>query len=186
MRSLLIIISFLFITTATLCQPLNDLCDGNKYGVVFYYAGDTVIVPCDTMIMINASTYKLYDLIFKSRKNANQNERLKDRLHEESKRLYEMRIREQQDYILKLENRTDSLVHASLAVVKRTVSGLENVGLSIDKVNNEVHHANTNIAEAITIIEAEKKNTARQKLRWAAGGVTVGVAVTALLFGLSK
>jgi hypothetical protein len=183
MRILLTLLFLLFAGKAVSQQLLSNLCDKNKYAVAFFYKGDTVVIPCDTLVLVNTSTYRLYDLIFKN-KGLNKNEKLLNSLYDNAKILYETRIAEQQKEIQKLASQNDSLIHASLKLVQSAIPQLGRLDTSLVQAAHSVEKANVKIDEAIGMMQSEVRSSNKRKLKWGAGGFVLGIVTTAIIFAI--
>jgi hypothetical protein len=184
----LLILSILFATGKLFSQQtLQSLCEKDKYAVMFFYKGDIVTIPCDTLVVVNTATYRLYDLVFRSNsKTLSKNEKLINSLYDNSKVLYEHRIIEQQKDIERLQNQNDSLIRKSLALVKNTSPQLDRVDASLTEATRSIEKANSNIEEAITMVRSEMRTSNRRKVKWGLGGFGLGVITTALILSLGE
>jgi hypothetical protein len=159
-------------------------CEKNEYSIVRFYRGDSILVNCDTVFLVNTSTYKVYADVFKNFNAKNSDVKRLALLFDQSKALYENRIQQQTVEYQSLKKQFDELVLRSQSVVQQTSENLLTVDKSLLRIDRNVASAQANIEEAKKLIREEIRLGNKQRLKWGIGGLLVGVGVSTILFAI--
>jgi hypothetical protein len=162
----------------------ENWCSKNEYSVMRFYQGDSILVNCDTVFLINTATYKLYADVFKNFNAKNSDVKRLVTLFDQSKALYENRIQQQGLEYQALKKEFDGLMSKSQTVVQQTTDKLSAVDNSLVRIDRNVASAQANIEEAKNLIRQEIRLGNKQRLKWGLGGLVVGVGITTILFAI--
>ena len=162
----------------------QNWCMQKDYSVLRFYKGDTVLITCDTVFLVNTSTYRLYADVFRNFNSKNSDVRKLAALFDQSKELYENRIHQQTAEYEALKKQFDDLVHQSQALVHQTSDKLIAVDNTLNRIDRNISNAQTNIDEAKKLIREEMRLGNKQRLKWGIGGLGVGVVITAVAFAI--
>ncbi len=176
-------ICFFLITagTSSAQKIFNTGCGKKEFAVTRFYGGDTIVVHCDTVFMINAATYKLCTNVFRSAKTTSADLKQLTLFYEESRVLYEKRIQEQSVEYGQLKNRFDNLLINSQQVLQTTSANLTKIDASLTSVDRHLAKAEATTKEAKELIRNEVRQSWKQKLRWGAGGLLFGCVLTSAI-----
>lgn len=165
-------------------QQSQHWCLQKDYSVLRFYKGDTILVACDTVFLVNTATYGLYAGVFRNFNAKNSDVKKLAILFDQSKELYENRIHQQTLEYESLKKQFDDLVGQSQAVAHQTSDKLLAVDNTLTRIDRNIANAQTNIEEAKKLIREEIRLGNRQRLKWGIGGVAFGVAITAVAFAI--
>ena len=181
----LIGISFIIIAHALQGQQMpGNWCDRNDYSVLRFYRGDSILVNCDTVFLVNTSTYKLYADVYKNFNAKNSDIRRLASLFDNSRLLYENRIDQQALEYQALKKEFDELMTRSQDVVLQTSNKLLSVDNSLMRIDRNVSNAQANIEEAKKLIRQEIRLGNKQRLKWGIGGLVIGVGLASVVFAI--
>ncbi|KAA2241387.1 hypothetical protein F0L74_15915 [Chitinophaga agrisoli] len=141
--------------------------------------GDTVIIQCDSSLLMNSRNFRIYEAAYKQSKKGNSGELL---------RSYEALVQQQdtminngtRDYAA-LRLRFDSLANSSIAALDRTSKDIGVVKDSINNVSMQLNQTQVIIGDAIKTVNDERRKSFLNKLYWGIGGLGIGVAVAGII-----
>ena len=146
-------------------KTFND-CNRVKNNEV--YLNDTIINRCDTAYIINSRTLNFY-------KSSNKD--LKEIIL-----IQEKQITKQDKEYDQLKTKFDSLGRETTKLIDKSDIKLGEVDNSLNKVNQELEKTKDLIKQTQNILKEEKKQAIKTRIKWGAGGFTVGITSAALLF----
>jgi hypothetical protein len=161
-------------------QTPKNFCFGKEYAVVRFYKNDTIKVECDTAYLINASTFKLYDNVFSNQRSFNGDMKRLSVFFDQSKSLYENRIRQQAEEYTALKTDFDLLLTKSTQFSMETTKQLSSLNTSLNSIDQSVASANKSMDEARQLIKTEMRQSRFQKVKWGVGGFVVGITVVSV------
>ena len=180
MKTLIVIAALLMPMLCTAQIPTGEWCEKNNYSAWRFYRGDTIVVSCDTVLLINLSTYRLYADAFKTFNTKNADLKRLASLFDQSRILYENRITEQDHEYRKLRTQFEELVKTSQSTFERTADKLNTVDVSLQRIDKNVESAQNNIEEARRLIRQEIRLGNWQRVKWGIGGLVIGAGITAV------
>jgi len=182
----LFFVAFIFAMPCFAQFGKSSFCNSNEFAVIRYYKKDTLTITCDTTYLINASAYKLFDNVYRNYKALNTDARKLSALFDDTKTLYENRIREQDEEYEKLMEKYESVLNESLGISQKVNIQLNTVNTSLQQVDGQIKVSLADINAAQEKIRQEMKMSLRKKLSWGVGGMVVGVAATSVIVALVK
>lgn len=146
--------------------------------------GDTILVNCDSAILMNNLTFQMYETAYQAYRK--QNPRTAEILQS-----YEALVIRQDSTILEnrrdynaLKLKFDTLFNTSLSQLNQTSQDIGVVKQDLSNVNNTLNNTQVLITDAIDKVNTARRRSFLDKLYWGAGGLGIGVAVTAILIGI--
>ncbi|MXV50482.1 hypothetical protein GS399_05810 [Pedobacter sp. HMF7647] len=144
--------------------------------------GDSVLIMCDTVYVVNAKTFHLLE-------NLNNKFRSGDYI---PKQLYsnasqtiqvqkETLERNQQEYD-QLKLRFDSLANNAIKVIDSATGGIKDAQVSISAAMDDTQKLKAELQNVQALLEKEKKQRLKTKITWGIGGAVVGVIAGLLAF----
>jgi hypothetical protein len=161
-------------------QTPKNFCVGKEYAVVRFYKNDTIRVECDTVYLVNASTFRLYDNVFSNQRSLNGDVKRLSLFFDQSKALYENRIKQQAEEYTALKTDFDLLLSKSTQFSMETAKQLSSLNTSLNNIDHSVANANKSMDEARQLIKTEMRQSRLQKVKWGLGGFVVGIAVVSV------
>jgi hypothetical protein len=148
-----------------------------------YYLKDTIVVNCDTVFLLNKTTYTFYRNQVK--KISTTDPKLKEFLLSQAQliNLYEHRIVDTQKQYAELRKSYDENLTKSSLLIENSNADLTKIKSSLTKAQNNVTAAQDSIAIVKSVLVKEKARIKKNNLKWGAGGVILGVLATLVLGG---
>jgi NADPH-dependent 7-cyano-7-deazaguanine reductase QueF-like protein len=150
-------------------QTPKNFCVGKEYAVVRFYKNDTIKVECDTVYLVNTSTFKLYDNVFSNQRSLNGDVKRLSLFFDQSKALYENRIKQQAEEYAALKTDFDLLLNKSTQFSTETTKQLSSLNTSLNNINQSVVNANKSMDEARELIKTEMRQSRFQKVKCGVG-----------------
>lgn len=176
MRNLVIVI-FLLISTVGKAQ-LEFSCDSGTYAAFRKYKGNLIKVECDTVYLLNKSTF---DLMYKSYNDFREQNLLLSQyklINDSISGLYESQLDSQRVYFDTLNAYFNKLAITADDLVNKSKSNLGAISTNLDSIESQIDAAKSNISNAHADIIAAKKQIRKQKWKWGAGGFSIGAVLT--------
>lgn len=139
------------------------------------HRGDTLIVTCDTVYLINKIRYEFYKSIHTATLH-NDNEECNQLL-----RAYEKRVKEHELSYSKLLANCTSTEKSALDMVAYTRKSLEETQHTLQFTQQALEQSSTNLDRANELLRKEKWNVRGQKLLVGVAGVGLGILVGVLM-----
>jgi ElaB/YqjD/DUF883 family membrane-anchored ribosome-binding protein len=151
-----------------------DYCTSNETPKLLTL-GDTIVITCDSVYLINKIRYKFYKEIHLALQKDNNSE-CKDLLQ-----AYENRLSEHESTYNKLLINSKKTEKISLDLIDYTQKSLENTQKTLDYTQLTLEQSMKSLDQANELIKKEKWNSKGQKLLVGIGGVGVGILVGVLI-----
>ncbi len=143
--------------------------------------GDTVIIQCDSVYLLNRKTFSIYQSAYDKWKGRDVNVRQVFSTYENLVELQERRIGQQDLEYNRLKAQFDSLAFSSTSFIDKTGSRLGELSNDLNKVNTNLNAAITQINEAQKLLAADRKKRIKNSIAFGAGGLTLGLLLGLLL-----
>lgn len=153
----------------------DSLCDNNMrvYGV---FAGDSILITCDTMYLVNKVAVQNYRAF---RRYAQHTER--GQVFEALNQLYERRLSEQEaeyDSLMEVLMRFQSASQSTMGEIEGRA---ESIDLHLATIDSSLVKANQTLEEVRKSVRRERNRGWLKKLSIGLGGVGVGLLLGMLL-----
>lgn len=156
--------------------------DCNTAAVMRVVKGDTILIDCDTIFVVNKKTFRvLQEANGKIRNGDFIPKELLTNSFETIEKLNETVERNQGDYTL-LKLRFDSLAKNSVTVIDRTLQNVSDASASNQKAIAGMAELQKKLKDVQTLLEKERKIRRLEKLKWGIGGVGVGGLLATVVF----
>ncbi|NJO69921.1 MAG: hypothetical protein HC830_12155 [Bacteroidetes bacterium] len=142
--------------------------------------GDSLIIDCDTVYLLNRKTFSIYQNAYDRLKNRDLNTRQVFTTYESMVELQGRRIEQQDLEYNRLKLQFDSLAFTSGSFIDQTGNRLEEVTTILNTVNGNLQAASLQIKETQQMLVNERKNKLQTSIIWGLGGFAIGI-VTCLL-----
>lgn len=153
----------------------DSLCD-EQMRVFMVYSGDSVIISCDSMYLVNqvaADNYLRYQRFVRNTAQGPSFEALIN--------LYDRRLSSQNSEYGQMRQQFDQLIGRSVETLDDLERHSDSLDASLLAVNEALELANQNLAQAKATIKQERWNSVGRKLLWGAGGVGLGILIGVLV-----
>ena len=150
------------------------------------YKFDTILILCDTALILNNKTYNLYNSVYQNyRKN---NSSCKDIIgaYDELVKLQDHRISQLNDDYRALRGQFDSLASQSLIVINNTKTNLTQISDTLSNVTQGLNDTKKLIKDAQDIIAKQQIKFFLSRLTWGLGGCVFGVGLASAVFLLAR
>ena len=153
--------------------PLS-YCSSNEPPKLFKL-GDTILISCDTVYLINKIRYKFYkDIHFAVLQDDNTE-------YTGLLKAYENRLNEHELAYSKLLKNCRNSEKTSLDLIDFTQKSLQNTQRSLDYSQQALEQSVKSLEQANALIKREKWNSRGQKVLVGIGGVGIGVLIGVLV-----
>lgn len=143
--------------------------------------GDTVVIKCDSVYLLNKKTYSIYQIAYEKVKGRDANVKQIFSTYESLLDLQSKRIEEQDLEYNRLKMQFDSLVATSGKFIDKTGNRLGELTDAMNKVNANLNSALGQIKESETVMKSQGKKDIRNSIVWGVGGFTLGLITCLLL-----
>lgn len=165
-------ILFLF-WVSTVVVRAQSPCIG--FSATKYYQGDTIMVRCDTVFLLNKSTFSRFNAVYKDPK-INELVSTQNQLIE----AYEKRNTEQDDAYEQLKSNFDKVVNNSNLLIQTSKEELGGIKQSLSSAQTNIDSAKTDISEVKDLLKKDLRKANEAKLKWGIGGLAIGILVMLL------
>lgn len=146
------------IATGVAQSNTDEICKDSTYHVLKKMAGDNVTISCDTVFILNKSTYHLLTNYYHDYKA--QNELLKDFLPQADVYIndFKLRLKQDEEEFRKLQEYFDQLSVSSGQLVLSTKAGLVSIDSSLDSIRHNIVTAKNDLNDVQKMVhDSEKK-----------------------------
>jgi hypothetical protein len=148
---------------------------------VLLVSGDTFLVKCDSVYLLNKLTFRQYDGAYRDiRKRGSSVSNLMN-AYDEIIGLQQNRLEEQAKSYNELRSNFSSLAGDTQTKIAESSTRLNSAVASLENLNNDLVETKRLLGEAKEIINTEKSWLNLEKLMWGTGGLVVGVVLGAVL-----
>ena len=169
-----------FLVASVRSQNAGSFCDNNSYHVLQRLKGETIKVSCDTVYLLNKSTFNLLYSSYMNYKT--QSDSLSNFFTSTDNFLYEYEkhVAEQKAEIDTMEDYFQSLSDSSKQLVLSTTSSLQGIDSSLKSIRLSVDSAQMKIEQAQVQIRKEERTKFLSHVWWGLGGLAIGVIIMAV------
>ncbi len=178
----LVTVFLLLLTTPLLGQTVAQTFDDcASIQTVLLLSGDTFLVKCDTVFLLNKLTFRQYDGAYRDiRKRGTSVSNLLN-AYDEIIGLQQTRLQEQTRSYNELRSNFSSLAGDTQAKIVESSVRLTSAVASLDNLNNDLVETKKLLGEAKEIVNTERNRLNLEKVLWGAGGIVVGVVLGVVL-----
>lgn len=172
----------LTLATPLLSQPvIQTFDDCSTIQTVLLLSGDTFLVKCDTVYLLNKLTFRQYDGAYRDiRKRGSSVSNLMN-AYDEIIGLQQNRLLEQAKSYDELRSNFLSLAGDTQTKIAESSTRLTSAVASLENLNKDLVETKRLLGEAKEIINTEKSWLNLEKLMWGTGALVVGVVLGAVL-----
>ena len=172
----------LILATPLLSQPvIQTFDDCSSVQTVLLLSGDTFLVKCDTVYLLNKLTFRQYDGAYRDiHKRGSSISNLMN-AYDEIIGLQQNRLQEQAKSYDELRSNFSSLAGDTQTKIAESSTRLNSAVASLDNLNHDLIETKRLLGEAKEIVNTEKNWLNVEKLLWGAGGLVVGVVLGSVL-----
>jgi len=171
----------IFFATPLLSQPVpRTFDDCTSIQTILLLSGDSFLVKCDTVYLLNKLTFRQYDGAYRDiRKRGSSVSNLMS-AYDEIIGLQQNRLQEQAKSYNELRSNFSSLAGDTQTKIAESSTRLTSAVASLDNLSNDLVETKRLLGEAKEIVNTEKNWLNVEKLLWGAGGLVVGVVLGAV------
>lgn len=144
--------------------------------------GDTVIIACDEAYILNQNVISNYRKSLQNNRNCTEIVRTYAALSTTQDSM----IEQQNQRFNELKNKFDSLGNNTGQFLTITQGSLTQLNDTLGAVAKNISDTKALLAQTQMLLEQEKKNQWKDRLRWGLGGFGVGLAATTIIFLVAK
>jgi hypothetical protein len=156
-------------------------CDPGNYSVLRKYKGETFKVECDTIYLVNKSTFTLMFNAYNDFRNQNLLLSQYTMLNDSLSNMYDAQLDTQKLYFDSLNAYFNKLDTSVNQLVKKSTTNIDSITGNLNSIESQVRATQENISNARKEIVEAKKQIRRTKLKWGAMGLGVGVVITLII-----
>ncbi len=172
-----------FISTKSFCQTITAYDDSTSLtAYTILRNDDPLVIKYDTAYILNKKTYKLYNDNFLKIRNSNLATKNLMIAYENLNALQDSMLRTKEAYYQGLKANFDSVTNSTNNFVNKTEVNIRSIDNSITNATGQLNNIKESIDKSLELLKKQNK----QKIKLIAGGFTVGVVVTGLIFIIAK
>jgi hypothetical protein len=180
MKKLILLIAFLTIAIISLGQIKSKVIIPSNYCIseqrpLLFTIGDTILVECDSIYMMNAKRYAFYKSVHEAFLKDN------DAVYGKLLESYELRLKEHQDTYERLFSNIHQSDKITSDLVDSSQQSLASAKRSIFSLQEKLDVSIKNLELANAIIKDERRKSRNQKILTGVGGAGVGLIVGILI-----
>jgi hypothetical protein len=178
--------SFLYIGyISSNAQESKFNCDPGNYSVLRKYEGDTFKVECDTIYLINKSTFTLMFNAYNDFRNQNLLLSQYTMVNDSISNMYEAQLDTQKLYFDSLNASFNKLNTSVDQLVQKSTANIDSIAGNLNSIESRVRASKENISNAQHEILEAKKQVKRTRLKWGAIGFGAGTVITFIIAAIS-
>jgi methyl-accepting chemotaxis protein len=162
-------------------QEAKFTCDPGNYSVLKLSKGKTFTVECDTIYIVNKSTFNLMFNAYNDFRKQNLLLSQYALVSDSISNMYQTQLDTQRLYFDSLNAYFDTLNVSVNQLVKKSSDNVDSVAANLDSIEMQVKATKENISNAQHNIDEAKKLINRSKLKWGAIGFGAGLVLTLIV-----
>jgi hypothetical protein len=181
MRFLLLLLLAMFAGLEVRSQSLKHFSDSLKTVVNTYYRGDSVLISCDTVYLLNKPTFRIYRQYYQRGKNTSGSFKKVIAEYEDVIVQKDSMLSAKEAYYQALKSQFDELSGKSLAFMDKTSIGLQQVSSTLEKTTNSLIETQKLLEESRQMLIDERRKQNFKALKFGIGGLIIGGVVGLLV-----
>lgn len=178
---LLIAMCLFFSTLQGIAQGLKKFTDNSHKKVYRYVKGDTLMIDCDTVIVLNKLTFSIYDQYYRRGQNSvNELKSISDG-YEGIIKKQDSLLAAKESYYQVLNTKMDSLVTRSKNFADKSSSDLTQLNTQLTDASTKLTDTQRLLTDAQKMLADENKRQNRKALKFGIGGAVIGAVVAFLI-----
>src|SRR3954468_17515261 len=141
-------------------------CDAGNYSVLRKYRGETFKVECDTIYLVNKSTFTLMFNAYNDFRNQNLLLNQYTMLNDSISNMYDAQLDTQKLYFDSLNAYFNKLNTSVDQLVNKSTVNIDSITGNLNTIESQVRATKENISNAQKEIVEAKKQIRRTKLKW--------------------
>jgi methyl-accepting chemotaxis protein len=160
-------------------------CDPGNYSVLRKYRGETFKVECDTIYLVNKSTFALMFNAYNDFRNQNLLLNQYTMVNDSISNMYEAQLDTQKLYFDSLNASFNRLNTSVDQLVKKSSANIDSIAGNLNSIESQIRTTKENISNAQHEIVEAKKQIRRTKLKWGAIGFGAGIVITFIVSAIT-
>jgi len=160
-------------------------CDLGNYSVLRKYKGETFKVECDTIYLLNKSTFTLMFNAYNDFRNQNLVLNQYTMLNDSISNMYEAQLDTQKLYFDSLNAYFNKLDTSVDHLVRRSTANIDSIAGNLNTIESQVRVSKENISNAQHDIVEAKKQIRQTRLKWGAIGFGAGTVITFIVAAIA-
>src|SRR4051794_37168167 len=156
-------------------------CDPGNYSVLRILRGDVFKVECDTIYIVNKSTFNLMFNTYNDFKSQNLLLSQYISLNDSISGVYQAQLDTQKLYFDSLNMSFNRLSESTDQLVKKSNANIDSIAGNLRTIESQVKASKENITNATHDIIEAKKLINHNKLKWGAIGFGAGTVITLII-----
>lgn len=144
--------------------------------------GDTLVIGCSVAYVLNQNVLDAYRKILRNNSNCTEIVKTYAALSTEQDSV----IAKQNERFYELKNKFDSLGNNTGRFLTIAQGSLNQLSDTLGAVAKNINDTKELLTQTQRLLENEKKNQWKDRLKWGMGGFTVGVVVTSVVFLIAR
>ena len=161
-------------------QSLKHYNDSAKTVVKTFYRGDSVLVGCDTVYLLNKPTFMIYKRFYDRGRSGSSSFKAVIAEYEEVIDAKDQMLSTKEAYYQQLRSQFDELSTKSASFMDRTSAGLMQVSTTLEKTTTSLIATQTLLEESRQMLIEERKKQNFKALKFGIGGVIAGGLISLL------
>jgi len=160
-------------------------CDPGNYSVLRKYKGEKFTVECDTIYLVNKSTFTLMFNAYNDFRNQNLLLNQYTMLNDSISNMYDAQLDTQKVYFDSLNAHFNKLNTSVDQLVRKSTANIDSIAGNLNSIESQVRASKENISNArLEIVEA-KKQVRQTRLKWGAIGFGAGTVITFIVAAIA-
>ncbi len=183
---LTVLLSACFLQKSSAQNKLIDINDGTTLQFIKSFNGDTLLIHCDTILVLNKATFKIYKAAYDKVKSNNSSIKELVANYENLIELQDDMLNTKERYYQEPKSKFDSLAGTATIFIDKSSANISQISSSLGRASDNLVETQKLLLDSQKLLEEERKNNWKRTLRVGLGGFAVGITVGTLFFLFTK
>jgi ElaB/YqjD/DUF883 family membrane-anchored ribosome-binding protein len=173
----LLFIMALLVVVVTNAQPPKIIKDSTSFKAVRGYRGETLVVQCDTVYVLNKFSFKTYNDVYENRPVIDSVMTETVKTYDRLLVLGDSQSIKNEFYYQDLLKQFNLLADSSSTFADKNVKKIQNATATLDRATEDIVQAQKLLSDTQKLLAKERANRVKRDLGIGIGGIVVGILV---------
>jgi ElaB/YqjD/DUF883 family membrane-anchored ribosome-binding protein len=177
----LLFIMALFHVEVANAQPPKVIKDSTSFRAVRGFRGETLLIQCDTVYVLNKPSFKIYHDAYERRSVIDSIMSLAGKTYFKLEQIGEEQSKKNEFYYQELLKQFNLLADSSSTFADKNVKKIQNATATLDRASEDIAQAQKLLSETQKLLAQERARRVKRDIGIGIGGVVVGILVGLLV-----